>query len=150
MRKYLNSICVCFFVCVGLIVGNPEAFSEGFISVTDAPTNPTAATLYKDNIIRAWVNFDGTSCSGGAGANECTIGSKFNIEKVVRTSTGAYEVYFATDFISTNYVVAGTATACFLELGVVNTGKVEIVTNHHSTLLRQNATKVNIMAIGPQ
>lgn len=146
MRKNL-----CFIVLfVFMLSVMPKAYSEGFISVTDAPTTPTAATLYKDNILRAWVNFDGTSCTSGAGSNECTIGSEFNIEKVVKTSTGVYEVYFETDFSSTNYVVAGTATACFVELGVVSTGKVEIVTDHHSSLSRHNATNVNIMAIGPQ
>jgi hypothetical protein len=137
-------------LCVFMLSAMPRAYSQGSISVSDAPATPTAKTLYKDNILSAWVNFDGTSCSGGAGANECTIGSKFNILKVVRTGTGLYEVYFATPFASTNYVVAGSAQPAYLELGVVNTNKVEIVFNHHSTHLRHNVTKANMMVIGPQ
>lgn len=145
MKRILFLIIPILVVCVV-----PNVYSEGFISVSDAPSAPTASTLYKDNIIRAWVHFNGTSCSGGAGSNECTIGADFNVEKVIRISTGYYEVYFETDFSSANYVVTGTARAAYLELGDQYTNKVSFVTNYYSNGSRNDSVQVNIMAIGPQ
>lgn len=145
MKKLFPLIFLLSIVC-----GAPKVYSEGFISVTDAPSTPTASTLYKDNIVRAWVHFNGTSCSGGAGNNECTIAADFNVEKVIRISTGYYEVYFETDFSSANYVVSGTARAAYLELGDQYTNKVSFVTNYYSSGNRNDSVQVNIMAIGAQ
>lgn len=52
---------------------------------------------------KAWVNFNGTSCSPN-----CTIRASYNISSITRNSVGAYTVTLATPLIDSNYIVTGT------------------------------------------
>ena len=52
---------------------------------------------------RAWVNFDGTTNTGGF----CTIRASGNVTSVADNGTGNYTVNFATAMPDANYAVAG-------------------------------------------
>jgi hypothetical protein len=59
---------------------------------------PAANSLYKDNIIKAWVSFDGYT---GATA---TILDSFNVASVVRNAGGQYTINWDRPFANANYV----------------------------------------------
>ena len=59
------------------------------------------------NTAKAWVNFDGINGSVVEGEFRCNILRNYNINRVVRTTTGRYTVYFATPAPDAYYVVTG-------------------------------------------
>jgi len=82
----------------------PTAVSQltndsGYITASSLPTSQQLA--------RAWVNFDGINGSVVAGEFRCNILKNYNIDRVVRTTTGRYTVYFATPAPDARYVVTG-------------------------------------------
>ena len=52
-------------------------------------------------IAKAWVNF-------GYVGSTLTVNSSFNVSSVTRTSTGIWNVNFATNMSDANYIVSGT------------------------------------------
>ena len=68
---------------------------------------PFAQTLSGPNLCKAWVNFDGTTNSGG----NCTIlGSSPSISSVTYVSTGVYQINFVSGaFTSAAYAWSGSA-----------------------------------------
>ena len=86
-----------------------DAFSALDSSATNGPTSGTATTKSTTLPIfacRSWVNFNGNSVDG---SNNCAIRASGNVEKVVRTATGQYEIHFVTDMPDANYCVIGIA-----------------------------------------
>jgi hypothetical protein len=59
------------------------------------------------NTPKAWVNFDGINGSTVGGEFRCNILKNYNINKVVRTATGRYTVYFTTAAPDAYYVTTG-------------------------------------------
>lgn len=57
-------------------------------------------TTMNNGSAKAWVNFDGTSCSPN-----CTIRASHNVTSVVRNATGDYTVNFTTAMPDANYAV---------------------------------------------
>ncbi|KKK91721.1 hypothetical protein LCGC14_2710130, partial [marine sediment metagenome] len=91
---------------------------ENFLNVThkitainltltgDPSGTPEANTLYAKSLPKAWVNFDGTSCSGtggSCGTAICPIRDSFNVECVNRVGLGDYVVYWDRDFVDASY-----------------------------------------------
>jgi len=64
-----------------------------------------AAPIYA---CRAWVNFDGANGATVSGEFRCTIRSNGNVSKVVRSDTGSYSIYYATE-VPTNACAVGSA-----------------------------------------
>lgn len=62
---------------------------------TDPAGSPAADTLYKANICKAWINFDGTGT--------ISIRDSFNVSSIDDDGTGNYTVNWDTDFANTNY-----------------------------------------------
>ena len=90
------------------------AFSALDSSTTNGPTSGSAVTKNTTLPIfacRAWVNFNGNSVDG---SNNCAVRGSGNVEKVVRTATGQYEIHFVTDMPDVNYCVIGLAGTCLL------------------------------------
>jgi hypothetical protein len=94
------------------VIGN--SVFEGSIkvegSIAESET-PAENTLYAESLPKAWVNFDGTSCSGSSGSctvASCPIRSSFNIECVDRVAPGQFRVYWDRNFTDTNYAVSYT------------------------------------------
>lgn len=54
--------------------------------------------------VRAWVNFDGTTNSGG----NCTIRDSGNVSSVADNGTGDYTVNFTSAMPDTNYAISGS------------------------------------------
>ena len=85
-----------------LVTNNTERIrinSNGDVSIPGKLTNTGVA--------KAWVNFDGINGSVVGGEFRCNILKNYNIDRVVRTSTGRYTVYFTTPAPDAYYVVTG-------------------------------------------
>jgi hypothetical protein len=70
------------------------------------PTIQDSAGTQIGTFCRAWVNFNGTTNTGGF----CTIRSSFNVTSVADNGTGDYTVNFTTAMPDANYAVSGTAS----------------------------------------
>ena len=92
-----------------------------------APATPTAGVFYSDQLVRVWVNFDGTGAP--------VIRDDLNVSSLTDNGVGDYTVTFATAMGNTNYVavpnightVVGDNQAHVLGGGIA-TGSVQIVT----------------------
>jgi hypothetical protein len=72
---------------------------------------------------RAWVNFDGTTNTGGF----CTIRASGNVTTVADNGTGDYTVNFTTAMPNTNYSAVGNVTAGkFLGMDTLLVGSIRI------------------------
>jgi len=60
-------------------------------------------------LARAWVNFDGTAGTTVGAEFRCTVRSSYNVNRVVRNTTGDYSIYFTTSMTNANYSVCGNA-----------------------------------------
>ena len=69
-------------------------------SITSAgPVFQNTSGLEMGVLVRAWVNFDGTTNTGGV----CTIRDSFNVSSVTDVNTGTYTANFATAFSDNDY-----------------------------------------------
>jgi fibronectin-binding autotransporter adhesin len=113
-------------------------------------TTPRANTLYKENIIKGWINF--------SGEGTITIRDAFNVTSIVDNGTGDYTINWNVDFATPNYVIAGwaednasTGTRITGSGSTANmtAGSVRIVTrNNDDTIVDVDVAAV--MAIGDQ
>jgi len=71
------------------------------------PTIQDSAGTQIGTFCRAWVNFNGTTNTGGF----CTIRASFNVTSVADNGTGDYTVNFTTAMPDANYAVGITASA---------------------------------------
>ncbi len=134
-------------VGIGTTAPTEKLEVTGGIKVTGTvPDPPSANTLYKDNIIKAWVNFNGT----GAVA----IRDSFNVSSITDRGEGTYTVIWNRDFANKNYCTVGTSGATtgtylfFSNEGGYTVSSVDI------TLTKPEGNKdeaiVCLMAIGDQ
>lgn len=70
------------------------------------PTVQDSAGTEIGTFCRAWVNFDGTTNTGGF----CTIRASFNVTSVADNSTGNYTVNFTTAMPDENYSAVATGS----------------------------------------
>lgn len=63
-----------------------------------APATPVANTLYKDNIIKGWLNYDGIGN---------VINDDFNVATVTDNGNGDFTINWARAFANGNYALAG-------------------------------------------
>jgi hypothetical protein len=78
--------------------------ADGSITFAKLSTSTTEADNVAKRIVKAWVNFDGTTNVGG----NCTIRDDFNVSTVADNGTGDYTVNFTTAMDNGNYCVAST------------------------------------------
>ena len=71
-----------------------------------APTVKNSSGTEVGHFAKAWVNFDGTTNTGGV----CTINDSFNVTSVTDENTGRYFVNFTNNFANTNYCVSHGAS----------------------------------------
>jgi hypothetical protein len=76
------------------------------------PNTPLAHALYRENVVKGWINFKGTTAA--------SIYGSFNVTSLSRGSLGAYQITWDRDFAATPYAVAGACT--------INTGRGGFVT----------------------
>lgn len=65
-----------------------------------AASPPVANTLYKDNIIKGWVRFDGTGV--------LSTQDSFNVDSIFDHGAGDYEIDWDTDFVNDGYAIVIT------------------------------------------
>jgi len=82
----------------GTFSSTPPAGSVTFDTLS---TSATEADNVASRTAKAWVNFDGTTNTGG----NCTIRADFNVSTVADNGTGDYTVNFTTNMASVNYVI---------------------------------------------
>ena len=68
--------------------------------------NSSTSEQIAEGRAKAWVNFDGTTNTGGV----CTINDSFNVTSVTDENTGRYFVNFTNNFANTNYCVSHGAS----------------------------------------
>lgn len=91
-----------------LILSGGDAIFSGSVKVSGAaPSPPAANTLYKGNIPKAWINFNGTGT--------IAIRDSFNVSGITDNGTGDYTVTWDLDFADDTY--AATLGAIQLALG---------------------------------
>ncbi len=111
-------------------------------------TTPAANTLYKENIVKGWVNFDGVVATP-------TIRDAFNVSSITDNGTGDYTTNWTNGFANAYYAVSGSCEHTGgnrLYLGVVAGGltssSVRTICNNSASTA--DSTVVSVMAIGDQ
>jgi hypothetical protein len=79
--------------------------ADGSITYAKLSTSATESDNVASRTAKAWVNFDGTTNTGG----NCTIRSDFNVSTVADNGTGYYTVNFSTAMANANYATIGLA-----------------------------------------
>ena len=77
---------------------------NNYVTASSLPTS--------DQLIKAWVKFDGTKNVNGSADLSNTdrfLIKSFNVSRVLRQDRGKYVVYFTSNLPSAHYVVSGTA-----------------------------------------
>jgi hypothetical protein len=87
------------------LVSDISVPAAGSITFPMLSTSATEADNVASRTAKAWVNFDGTTNTGG----NCTIRADLNVSTVADNGTGNYTVNFTTSMANVNYVVSGLA-----------------------------------------
>jgi len=87
----------------GVVTGSSGVFTN------TTSTTVSAASYAGLNIIKAWVNFDGT----GVANTDATINDSFNVSRVRKIGTGLYTIVFSNSSIFANqyYIPMGTVSS---------------------------------------
>lgn len=105
--------------------------------ITAAPATPDIDTIYKDSLVKAWVNINGAATP--------TIRDDVNVSSITDNGVGDYTINFATEIDTANYVpvqmVEYSGAARFHIAAVaLSTGSVQIqVENVSGTGVDQDA-----------
>lgn len=75
-------------------------FGAGLLINGAATSPPLANSIYKENIVNAWLVYDG---------NAKSITNSFNVSSVTYNATGDYTVNWNTNFANANYAFSGTS-----------------------------------------
>lgn len=110
---------------------------------------PDANTLYKANIAKGWIRFDGTGT--------VTIEDSFNVASLDDNGTGDYTVNWDRDFANAYYVPAGMAQrrlpvdpTGILEAVITNAAAFNVNVRNNSTNLLEDHEGVCIVVFGTQ
>jgi len=120
--------------------------ADGSITFAKLSTSGTEADNVASRTAKAWVNFDGTTNTGG----NCTIRADFNVSTVADNGTGDYTVNFSTSLSDENYALSGICQEgsgsgapdrILLDEGTVHTSSFAriLVINHSSSALVDSA-----------
>jgi len=112
------------------------------------PATPTKNALYKDNIVKAWVKFNGSTAA---------INDSFGVASVAKNSTGDYTISWANSFATAHYGIIATAmtaagfnVVCTDSLNPPSTSSARVKVVRVSTEAAVDATEVYVLAIGEQ
>lgn len=112
---------------------------------------PVAHGLYRENVIKGWINFKGTSTA--------SIYGSFNVTSLARNGVGEYTITWDRDFAATPYAVAGMAyedadnggiVAIDNLAGAMAVGSIAIVTEIANTNAAVDSTITTLIAVGAQ
>jgi hypothetical protein len=108
------------------ITGTPVQFNDG--------VGTQIGTL-----CRAWVNFDGTTNTGGF----CTIRASFNVSSITDNGTGDYTVNFTTAMPDANYSAIGITVSTSTNNELTSVMIDGVNTTYTTTQCRINTKRVN-------
>jgi hypothetical protein len=132
------------------IIGGAEivrVVASGLTVQVAAASPPAINTLSKDNIVKAWVNFDETG----------SINDSFNVSSINDDATGRWTVNWDTDFANANYGAWGTAVPedssdgymHIVKAGTYAVGAIQMeLRNSGGTLI--DGSVMNVFAMGDQ
>lgn len=85
-----------------------------------------AGGVSSDKLVKAWVNFDGTTNTGGL----CTINDSYNVTSVTDNGVGDYTITWDTDFSNNDYAttISCGPNAGWGTIAVIATGTLRIYT----------------------
>jgi hypothetical protein len=114
-------------------------------------SNGTTISAYKtvaamdQMIVKGWINFNGTGT--------IAINDSYNVSSIRDDGTGAYTIFWDTDFANTYYAVAGNCYVAgdnlFVAIKGMTTGSTSIATIKHDGS-GVDATTITLIAIGDQ
>lgn len=113
------------------------------ISATTSPGgSPDVNTIYKDNIVKGWAHFNGSTA---------TLNNHFNVSGVVRNGVGDYTVTWDTDFADADYAVVVTSVggAEVIEHTTLAVGSYRFTTQTVAGVAA-DSTVITVIAIGDQ
>lgn len=128
-----------------------EGGSLGQLPLTDVTLSGAAAsppdpnTLVKDNIPKAWINFDGTGAP--------SIRDSYNVSSIIDNGVGNYTVNWDTDFDTVNYAVVYTGSGSVTPAsGVSNYAVGSIDLRYQDSTVGTNTDSLfnNVIAFGDQ
>lgn len=132
----------------------PEGGGLGQLLATDltltgaAASPPDANTLVKDNIIKGWINLNGTT-----GADN----GSFNVSGTTDNGTGDFTITWDTDFANINYAISGICRVDTDAATIVNIGTTGGLAVGAARIITQNVGDtpvdgqiITIIAIGDQ
>ncbi|MBI3046557.1 MAG: hypothetical protein HYY86_03430, partial [Candidatus Harrisonbacteria bacterium] len=120
-------------------------------------STPRINTLYKENIVKAWINFD-----GGPATPNNAIRDSFNISSITDNGTCDYSLNFSNPFTTENFATLVTAqrAADFPLIGtllgnasydaIANTSNIEVACYNYSGNRDVDAQTMNVIVIGDQ
>lgn len=82
--------------------------SGQLLQTSGAGANPSWVTLTNTSPLKAWVNFDGGTCSPN-----CTIRGSLNVSTVTKNGTGDYTINYSPQLSSANYMIFGSMASAF-------------------------------------
>lgn len=119
-----------------------------FLQVDDDPTGtPAANTLYKGNIPKAWLSYDGVTPA---------IRDSFNVSSVTDNGTGDYTPVWDRDFSDRNYAMGhlvGTGNAAGMQLKsapVVGSVDIQTFKNNVAPPVLVDFAEITLMVMGNQ
>lgn len=128
----------------GEVLGSFTATKITLSGSADSP--PDTNTLVKDNIIKAWINFDGTGT--------IAIRDSYNVSSIVDNGVGDYTVNWDTDFANGNYACAGmsgSSANTFINWESQTVGTLQVhVSDADGAGTLTDVDQVQITAIGDQ
>lgn len=94
-------------VIADLLSGGSLIVASGTLLAV-APAVPVANEVYRDNIVKAWVDFDGLTVNSSNPVDLTGVNDSFNIAGVQDEGVGRYDIYWETDFAAVNYGIVMT------------------------------------------
>lgn len=116
-----------------------------------AMSPPTANALYRENIVKGWISFKGTTTA--------SIYGSFNVTSLARDATGEYTITWDRDFAATPYAIAGlsientslnTPVVGISRNGAISVGAISVTTEVSSTNAAADSELVTLIAVGRQ
>ena len=114
-------------------IAGAKTFASAISSSAAPSGTPDANSMYKDNIIKGWINFNGTGT--------IAIRDSFNVASIVDEGVGNYTINWDRDFANTDYAVVGSVRQ--------STGTSDNYLTIGTTGLLAGSANIHTFSIGP-
>lgn len=131
--------------------GNLGAVQATDLTLTGAAASPPDAnTFVKDNIVKGWINFNGTGT--------ISIRDSYNVSAITDNGAGYYTIDWDTNYANANYAVIAIAsddtavstTTMLKGTAPTSTTQTTIQVNNDTTGNARDSENVHVISIGDQ